>query len=275
VRFIRRAQEMGLTLEDIRDRLGGKELAVVYCTLCRTVIPYGAEAGGRRFTFGTSGLLYRSNKLLFDHETSSLWSTIEGRPVIGRLVGSALELPAHPVVTTTWEEWLESHPETTVLSDETGFERDYAEGAAYREYFATDALMFDVPRTDERLKNKAEVLTLLLRPPGSGPGDPRHALAISAAFLKRNRVHHVSFAGYELVVVTSPAGANRVYHIAAGRRFTLRPDGRLEDAQGGRWLAAEDALVSEPDGERAPRLPAQCAFWFGWYAQFPDTELVR
>src|SRR5262249_37638754 len=47
------------------DRVGGVELAVVYCTLCGTVIPYGAEPGGRKFTFGTSGLLYRSNKLMF------------------------------------------------------------------------------------------------------------------------------------------------------------------------------------------------------------------
>jgi len=258
------------------DCLGGEELAVVYCTLCGTVIPYSAEAGGRHYTFGTSGLLYRSNKLLFNHETSSLWSTIEGRPVIGALAGSALELPTHPVVTTTWAEWLEAHPGTTVLSDDTGFDRDYAEGAAYREYFATDALMFDVPRTDERLKNKAEVLTLLLRPADSGPGEPRRPLAISAQLLKRHPVHHMTFAGHELVVVTSPAGANRVYRLAAGRRFIrLRPDGRLQDAQGASWLVAEDALVAESNGERAQRLPAQRAFWFGWYAQFPDTELVR
>lgn len=258
------------------DRLGGQELAVVYCTLCGTVIPYGAEAGGRRFTLGTSGLLYRSNKLLFDHETSSLWSTIEGRPVIGPLTGSGLVLPAHPVVTTTWEEWVESHPATTVLSDETGFERDYAEGAAYREYFATDSLMFEVPRTDERLRNKEEVLTLVLRTPGSGAAEARHPLAISAQFLKRNPVHHLSLAGQELVVVTSPAGANRVYRIATGTRFTrLRPDQRLEDARGGSWLVAEDALVSESSAERAPRVPARRSFWFGWFAQYPDTELVR
>ena len=70
-----------------RDRVGGVELAIVYCTLCGTVIPYGSEAGGLALTFGTSGLLYRSNKLMFDAETLSLWSAVEGRPLIGPLAG--------------------------------------------------------------------------------------------------------------------------------------------------------------------------------------------
>ncbi len=258
------------------DRLGGEELAVVYCTLCGTVIPYGATPAGKRYTFGTSGLLYRSNKLMFDHETSSLWSALDGRPVIGPLAGSSLELPAHPVVTTTWEEWLKAHPETTVLALDTGHDRDYAEGAAYRDYFATDALMFDVPETDERLKNKAEVLTLLLRPPGSGPEAPRRPLALSAQFLKRHPIHHLSFAGHELVVLTSAGGANRVYAVPAGARLvSQRPDGLLLDAQGRTWRLSEDGLTPEGGGEGAPRVPARRAFWFGWYAQFPDTELVR
>jgi hypothetical protein len=47
-----------------------------------------------------------------------------------------------PVVTTTWAEWKRAHPETTVLSLDTGYKRDYSEGAAYRQYFATDALIF-------------------------------------------------------------------------------------------------------------------------------------
>ena len=34
------------------DRLGGTELATVYCTLCGTVIPYKAEVGGVHRTFG-------------------------------------------------------------------------------------------------------------------------------------------------------------------------------------------------------------------------------
>ena len=67
------------------DRLGGIELTIVYCTLCGTVIPYESVVNGRALTFGTSGLLYRSNKLMYDRETKTLWSSLPGTPVIGPL----------------------------------------------------------------------------------------------------------------------------------------------------------------------------------------------
>lgn len=274
--------------EMARDRVGGIELTIVYCTLCGTVIPYESEIGGKLRTFGTSGLLYRSNKLMFDDESLSLWSTLEGTPVVGALAGSNLQLPAHPVVTTTWGEWKSEHPDTTVLSLETGYKRDYSEGAAYHDYFATDQLMFQVPATDNRLKHKAEVLTLLLTPAfdrdRSGADNPaghdsrttRQPLAIAAELLRKNPVYHISLAGHSLVIVTSPRGANRVYEAGSARFTHQRDGGRIEDAEGQTWRVTEAALVAERDpAVQLPRVAAQRAFWFGWYAQFPDTELVR
>lgn len=113
------------------DTLGGVEITVVYCTLCGTVIPYDSVVGGRRRGFGTSGLLYRSNKLMFDEDTMSLWSTLEGKPVVGPLVDTGLQMTSHAAVTTTWGEWRAEHPGTTVLSLDTGHKRDYREGAAF------------------------------------------------------------------------------------------------------------------------------------------------
>jgi hypothetical protein len=251
------------------DRLGGIDLTVVYCTLCGTLMPYESTVGARRFTFGTSGLLYQSNKLMFDEESSSLWSTLEGRPVIGTLAGSDLQLRVLPVVTTTWGEWRAEHPDTTVLSLDTGFERDYSEGAAYRDYFSTDRLMFRVSRTDARLKNKAEVLVMLV-------GTGRAPVAIAVDFLERNPVYQLDAGGRSLVVVTSPEGANRVYD-TGGHRFGRRvPAGRIADAAGVFWKITEDALVLERDPtRRLPRVAAQRAFWFGWFAQFPSTILIK
>ena len=270
--------------EMVRDRVGGVELAIVYCALCGTVIPYGAEVGGVKRTFGTSGLLYRSNKLMFDEESMSLWSTVEGRPVLGALAGQPLELAAYPVVTTTWKEWREAHPDTRVLSLDTGFERDYSEGAAYREYFETDALMFEVPKTDARLRNKDEVLALVVEPTGArtdGAAE-REPIAIAARLLAGNRVYTFEAAGRNLVVVTSPEGANRVYDLGAGHppALRLRPDGLLEVRHEVLYRATEEALVPEreADQRRGPwfaRVPARRAFWFGWVAQYPDTRLLR
>jgi len=256
------------------DRLGGIELTVVYCTLCGTVIPFESVTDGRHLTFGTSGLLYRSNKLMFDRETRSLWNTFEGVPVVGALAESGLRLTPHSVVTTTWREWRTQHPATTVLALDTGYRRDYSEGAAYRGYFSTDDLMFQVSLADDRLSNKEEVLVLRLANSTTASGWA--ALAITARFLDRNRLFHYTFGGRNLVVVTSEHGANRVYD-AADVRFTRKiDDRRLGDSEGRTWQIVEAALVLDgnPSVQRA-RVTAQRAFWFGWYAQFPDTVLIE
>ena len=257
--------------ELVRDTIGGTHVTVVYCTLCGTVIPYISEAGGLRWTFGTSGLLYRSNKLMFDAESKSLWSTLEGVPVIGPLASRGLQLERLPVVTTTWGEWKAAHPRTTVLSPDTGHQRDYREGAAYKDYFATDDLMFRVAERDHRLKNKAEVLALLVR----DEAGVRHPIALAADFLHRRPVHQFSAGGRHFVVVTTGTGANRVYE-ASAHRFTAAGGARLKDERGATWRQTEEALICEGVQELPlRRVPAHRVFWFAWYAQFPATMLIR
>ncbi len=247
------------------DTVGGVAVAGVYCTLCGSMILYETEHQGTRHELGTSGFLYRSNKLMYDRATQSLWNTLWGRPVIGPLVGRGIELALRPVVTTTWGEWRRRHPRTRVLSLDTGHQRDYSEGAAYRDYFATDALMFTVPELDRRLRNKAEVLALTLG------GEP---LAVSAAFLDKKRLYQDSSGGVEFVVLTDRSGANRVYE-TRGRTFERWDDDRTAvDSSGVEWTLAEDRLTSA-DGAVLERLPAHRAFWFGWRAAYPETRLVR
>lgn len=252
------------------DRVGGIDLTVVYCTLCGTVIPYESTVGGKTLSFGTSGLLYRSNKLMFDEETGSLWSALEGVPVVGPLVGQDLRLTFRSVVTTTWGEWKRDHPGTTVVSIETGFDRDYAENVAYRDYFSHDRLMFETPTRDARLRNKAEVV--VLRPEVLGGATP--AVAIPVDTLRRAPVFPFEVGGRRLVAITSKGGANRIYDRGAWT-FTAGPDDRtVVDGSGRAWTVTTAALVGR-DGERLLAVPSHRAFWFGWVAQHPATLLIR
>jgi hypothetical protein len=252
------------------DVIGGVEVTVIYCTLCGTILPYESEIGGQVRRFGTSGLLYRSNKLFFDRDTLSLWSTLQGRPVVGPLVGEeGLDLVLRSSVTTTWGEWVRRHPDSRVLSLDTGYARDYSEGTAYREYFSNDALMFDVPERDDRLENKAEVLVMQVED-GSGNRVP---WAISARFLDENPVYPFSASGTSLLVVTTAGGANRVYEVGDVQFEPSRDPGSVTDRSGQSWQVTEEALIG-PDRTRLPRRTANRAFWFGWYAQFPETELI-
>ena len=66
---------------------------------------YSGIVNGEATTFGTSGLLYRSNKVMYDRATNSLWNQFIGEPVIGPLADSGIRQPFFPSVVTTWDEW--------------------------------------------------------------------------------------------------------------------------------------------------------------------------
>ncbi|MEO0469482.1 MAG: DUF3179 domain-containing protein [Bacteroidota bacterium] len=247
------------------DEVGGVPVAGVYCTLCGTVILYKTEHEGVRHQMGTSGFLYRSNKLMYDRATQSLWNTLQGEPVIGPLAGKGIQFDYLSVVTTTWGEWRKRHPETKVLSLNTGHRRDYGEGVAYQQYFGTDALMFNTPFTDRRLKNKAEVLSLR-------QGEDQ--LAISARYLKKRPVYHTEINGQKVVIFTDRSGANRVYE-AAEHSFTDYDQlFSVIDDTGQKWEVKEHELIAS-DGQRLKRFPAHRTFWFGWRAAYPETRLVK
>ena len=92
---------------------------------------------------------------MFDRETDSLWNQFTGKPVVGPLVGSGIELKQRPVVITSWKRWKTSHANTKVLSVDTGHRRDYGSGVVYSEYFGSNDLMFpaDVDQRDHKQKD--------------------------------------------------------------------------------------------------------------------------
>ncbi len=250
------------------DEVGGVPVAGVYCTLCGTVILYKTKQGETNHRLGTSGFLYRSNKLMYDQQTQSLWSTLWGEPVIGPLVGKGIKLDYLSVVTTSWGEWRRRHPHTLALSLATGHVRDYGEGVAYRDYFATDDLMFNVPALDSRLKNKQEIFAVML----SGHADK--PLAISTDFLSANPLYQDRIGNTRFVVLTDRSGANRLYESGDVEFKTWDGNTDVIDIASRRWTVTEDALESS-SGVKLHRLPAYRAFWFGWFSAYPHTRLIK
>ena len=249
------------------DNIGGTDFAGVYCTLCGAVILYKTNHDGVQHQLGTSGFLYRSNKVMYDKDTQSLWNTTWGEPVVGPLVGKNIRLERSYLVTTTWGEWKRRHPDTTVLSLDTGHQRDYGEGVAYNQYFATDDLMFSISTPDHRLKNKDEILALTY------PGISNQSMAISADFLSNKPVYKNSLDDLKFVVFTDASGANRVYESKNIEFISYDQDITATDSKGKKWTLSEDKLVSASN--RLKRLPAHRAFWFGWFSAFPDTILIK
>lgn len=115
--------------EMVNDMLGGRRLGIPYCTLCGSAQAYLTDevpAGIEPPLLRTSGLLIRSNKMMFDLTTYSLIDTFRGTAVSGPLGQAELQLQQVSVITSTWGEWKESHPETTILARDGGIGRAYA-----------------------------------------------------------------------------------------------------------------------------------------------------
>jgi hypothetical protein len=255
--------------EMFTDTIGGIDIAGVYCTLCGTVIPYKTRVGTIDHELGTSGFLYRSNKLMYDRKTQSLWSTVRGEPVIGPLVDKGIRLEHVSIVTTTWGEWRRRHPDTTVLSLNTGHQRDYGEGRAYQRYYSTDRLMFNTPFQDNRLQNKQEVLALVF------PASPKEQLAIDTEYLLAHPLYTDTVGDQKILVLTDTSGASRVYDPKRFDFVSYDRDSTLIDNQGYSWTMREDRLESAEHTITLERLPSRNAFWFGWHAAFPATRLVK
>jgi len=131
------------------------EVVVSYCPLCGTGMAFYSPAAN----FGVSGLLYNSDMLLYDRETESLWSQILGKAISGERKGESLNIL--PVENTSWINWLQNHPDTRVLSDQTSFSRNYSR-SPYGNYDSNTSLYFPLSHQSRRYHPKEKVIGLLL-----------------------------------------------------------------------------------------------------------------
>ena len=87
--------------EMVNDTLGGRRLAIPYCTLCLSVQAYFTDdVKGFRPLLRTSGLLSRSNKFMYDVTTFSAVDTFTGEAISGSLLDAGVKLNQTTVVTS-------------------------------------------------------------------------------------------------------------------------------------------------------------------------------
>jgi hypothetical protein len=179
--------------EVVNDRVGGKAILVTYCPLCGTGLVFAREIDGRVRRFGVSGLLYRSATLLFDRETESLWSQIGARAITGRAKGARLRVLRSDL--TRLGEWKKRHPDTTVLSIETGHRRPY-EQSPYGDYAVSPEVRLP-GAVDERYHPKMPTLGLRLE------GGPARAYPAGEIVDAGGRVEE-RFGGHAVAVAYDP-----------------------------------------------------------------------
>ena len=104
--------------EIVNDDFNGEPLAVTFCPLCNSALVFLRPIiDGKILEFGVSGRLYKSDLVMYDRQTASFWSQIEGRAIIGPLAGTRLEYV--PTEMMTWQKWQERYGVAWVLARPT------------------------------------------------------------------------------------------------------------------------------------------------------------
>jgi hypothetical protein len=226
--------------EVANDTLAGRPIAVTYCPLCNSAFVFDRRIGGQVREFGVSGLLYNPNLLLYDRqarsEQESLWSQVGMRAITGPAARQGLRMTFLPSELTTWAEWVKKHPETTVLSDKTGYWRDYG-SSPYRSYFASRRLWFPVRKG-----------------PGSGRFHPKKPMVLVEVQGERK--------AYSIKDVARKAGSQGFVEDEVGqRRLRLT---YLKKGQTVRVEALDGGQVS-----------VAYLFWFALNSMLPEVEVYR
>lgn len=230
---------------------------------------YTRDVGGKELTFGTSGKLYKDALVMYDRQTRSLWTQVDGSVLQGEMKGARLK--PIPSVQTTWREWKRLHPDTVVLKKNRA-----VRGSPYADYFTSpDRLgIAGTQNPDPRLRGKEKVVTLRIG---------EEALAVSLNALQRVSFHETQVGGVPVVIVLNTGASNTpgVFDRRADGRvldFELHVRGRevvLRDKQTGtQWSGLTGkAQRGELSGRQLQPLPHMVNYWFAWVAYNPRTRV--
>lgn len=273
-----------LTWHEIaNDTIGDTPVAVTFCPLCNASIVFNRELDGEVYEFGTSGLLRKSDLVMYDRTSESLWQQFTGEAIIGDLTGKQLDFIPSSIV--SFADFKDTYPEGTVLSQETGFDRAYGTNP-YPGYddIASSPFLFD-EAADDRIAAMERVVAISVN------GIDK---AYSFSSLEAVGAVNDSVGGIDLVVFhsggTSSAldtatiaegadvGAAGVFEaVLDGQKLTFTSEGDrfIDDISGSSWNILGEAIAGPMEGKMLTPVVHGTHFWFAWAAFKPETLIYE
>ncbi|MFZ8907744.1 MAG: DUF3179 domain-containing protein [Nitrosopumilaceae archaeon] len=248
--------------EIVNDNVGSTPVAVTYCPLCYTNQVFERIIDGNEVEFGTSGKLYQSNLLMYDRWTDSYWSQGLGLAVTGELSG--MKLKAIPFDVITWGDWKKLHPDTLVLTTDTGYLRSYATDP-YGDYYTDPRIIFPVDNMDDLMHPKEVILGF-------------HEDGIYKAY-KQNDVelHNVindNIGETSLMLVSLFSQNSRAFDRNLNGdilEFEYVDEKIIDTKTKSMWNYNGLAISGPLEGSQLTRMSMEPGFWFSWVAFHPDT----
>lgn len=115
--------------EIINDQIGDTPVSVTFCPLCNSSVIFDRRHKGKVLDFGTTGLLRKSDMVMYDRQTETWWQQIIGQAIIGELAGDLLtQLPSSIV---SFDDFAKAYPQGKVVNRQTGHRRAYGNNPYY------------------------------------------------------------------------------------------------------------------------------------------------
>ena len=252
--------------EIVNDSIGGVPVAVTYCPLCFTNQVFERVIDGKEVEFGTSGKLYNSNLVMYDRLTDSYWSQALGVAITGELTG--YELKRIPFDVISWADWKTLHPDTLVLTTETGHIRSYGVDP-YGDYYTDPRILFPVEHEDDRMHPKELILGF-------------HESDVYKAY-KQDDVESAIvindiFNNKPMMLVSLFSGDSRAFDRTVNDKvltFDFVDNVIIDLESKSKWNYDGVATSGSMEGIQLVRLPFNPGFWFQWVAFHPDTEVYE
>ncbi len=248
--------------EIVNDTIGDVPVSVTYCPLCYTSQVFERVIDGQEVEFGTSGKLYNSNLLMYDRLTESYWSQALGLAVTGELSGYSLDLIPFDII--TWGDWKSIHPDTLVLTTDTGYLRSYATDP-YGSYYTEPRIMFPVEHSDDRMHPKEVIL-------GFSQDDVYKAFRQND--IEFDIVINDSVGKTPVMLVSLFSQNARAFERTADDEILdfAYADGKIFDSQtNSEWNYDGLAVSGYYEGIQLKRMAIEPGFWFEWVAFHPNT----
>jgi len=250
--------------EIVNDNVGGVPVAITYCPLCFTNQVFERVIDGQEVEFGTSGKLYNSNLVMYDRLTESYWSQALGKAITGELTGYQLNIIPFDVI--TWKDWKNIHPDTIVLTTDTGHVRAYGVDP-YGDYYTDSRIIFPIDNKDDRMHPKEIIL-------GFNEGDIYKAY--KQQDVESSVIINDSIQDQNILLVSFFEGDARAFErVVDGKvlEFAFEDNKIIDIDTNSEWNYDGNAISGPLEGTELNRLPFNPGFWFEWVAFHPDTQV--
>ncbi len=248
-------------VNDVGAFSDGQTLVVVHDPLSGTSVAFSAST-----TFAASGKVY-NDTLLMEDTSGTLWLASRGEAVVGEKVGEMLT--PYPSQSMPWSVWKAFYPNGDVLSNETGFTRDYTRHP-YGDYEMAHTLMFPINTSDDRLQPKTTI---------DGLNIGGEQLAISRGLMTAAHVVNDVVGGTAIVAMYSDdAKITTVFAAKVGDAvltFTYNAEiSRTTDNETGSVWSVDGLCISGTlRGTQLDVVNAPEMYWFAWAAAYPETRV--